>query len=160
MMMSLSGRVAARQDDQPGNLRVRLADSGDSHSAEAVAQDEHALGIDSLGGPQPRCRIQRVIDGLLFEGNLLDGSRQLRAVLFGAFLVAENGNASGGQPPGQVAERFVGPHRLVAVLGPEPWTRTTAGQGPPLTGTASVPGKTHWPVPTVNSRSRKASLLA
>ena len=45
-------------------------------------------------------------------------------------------------------------------FGPEPWTSTTAGNGPLPTGIASVPGTDHSPEPTVTSRSRNASFLA
>src|SRR5512137_115571 len=46
-------------------------------------------------------------------------------------------------------------------FGPEPWTSTTAGQGPtPVLGSVSVPGNRHSPRPTVNSFSRRALVRA
>src|ERR1019366_1568868 len=46
-------------------------------------------------------------------------------------------------------------------FGPEPCTRTTAGQGPtPALGSVSVPGNRHSPRPTVNSFSRNALVRA
>src|ERR1035441_2439426 len=46
-------------------------------------------------------------------------------------------------------------------FGPEPWTSTTAGQGPPpAVGSVSVPGSRHPPRPPANHFSRKAWVRA
>src|ERR1700709_2460723 len=54
---------------------------------------------------------------------------ELGAVLPGPLLVAEHGDAARGEPPGEVAERLVLLHRLVAGVGPGAVDQHHRGEG-------------------------------
>ena len=57
-------------------------------------------------------------------------------------------------PQARSLNGLFGPRVSSRSLGPEPWTRTSAGNGPSPLGTVSVPGSAHSPAPTVTPAPR------
>ena len=104
------------QDDQAGDGWIGLGDPRGKHAAQAMAQDEDALGIDVPGLAKQRDGGQDVLDRLLLDGKRRN-SLHLRLVRLRAFLVAQHRDPLGGQTPGQVAEGLVGPDGLIAIVG-------------------------------------------
>ena len=100
----------AREDDQPGHRWICRGDPRGDRAAEAVPQDEDAVGVvrEQLHGGQ---RVRHV----LVVQREAPRVPQLRRMRVGDLVEAQHGHAARRQSPGDVLQRLVAPDRLVAV---------------------------------------------
>ena len=136
----MEGTRGCRQHDTAGNRRITREYARCELGAQTMPDYVNALGINLVLLPQESDRAQRIVDGFAVDGEILIHSEHAR-VRECTFIVTQGGDAARCQTLRQITQRGQGTDSAIAILRPEPCTRTAAGKGPSPFGMLSVPSR-------------------